>query len=705
MRFRSTAVRIPKADPLTPEPVRSGVSKRSFLLGATTLVAASMAAAPMAHASNNVGPLRPINNLADVDDPTKAGLNINATIFVASIVALEAVTPVVGSAAYLTAAGRSGVFAWNPTNLSAQVTADSLQGIYIAPASDGTGASGAWVRQFVGNSVVPDWWGAIANDNTKAVTNAAAFVAAFKSGYMVFTSKASNYYTQQIVPPANSAGIVGGATLTAAGTITEAIIRGSTPLTNFVIEGMTFIMDTTVYTFQLAIYLTTPTNATIVNNVTTSGIILRNGSTNCKIIGNDISGFTGDGIQVDTGTTDGLWIERNKLHDGRSGSQAQIAFTVGSTYTNAFIRDNECLGKVSSYSIQLPGTITGLEVCNNSVEQSISVPQAVTRFVISGNIVNGTSSSFGILCGGSHGVISDNLTYETVLEGIAAGAGIGVDVHDNVMEWVIGAGSVGTDLGFSCEGTAGNPTQLLNFHHNTIINAAKAGIAIPGDVGRSNFSDNTIIDCGRLGGISGSGIYDYQDSGGGNNTNNTICRNRINNVNASYTTVGIYLAANTVGEIVEGNYLSTIATGVTDLGTNNVIRNNDAGNNTPMVSARFGSVAATTVITGYSKDTDAGGDFNATTGVFTVPSGFGGYYRLGVTVQANGAAATQAVFRKNSVPGNYSAVTVATTNSQAHTDGILRLAVGDVIDAQIIAGTSSAGTSTQSITIEFLGYG
>lgn len=43
--------------------------------------------------------------------------------------------------------GRNGTFVWNPGNFSVGVAADPAEAIYVPPASDPTGASGAWVRQ------------------------------------------------------------------------------------------------------------------------------------------------------------------------------------------------------------------------------------------------------------------------------------------------------------------------------------------------------------------------------------------------------------------------------------------------------------------------------------------------------------------------------------------------------------------------------
>jgi len=54
--------------------------------------------------------------------------------------------------------GREGSFKWSGQNLSAKISADLSQGLYVAPSFDLTGASGAWVRIYNGPAIVT-WWG------------------------------------------------------------------------------------------------------------------------------------------------------------------------------------------------------------------------------------------------------------------------------------------------------------------------------------------------------------------------------------------------------------------------------------------------------------------------------------------------------------------------------------------------------------------
>jgi hypothetical protein len=73
--------------------------------------------------------------------------------------------------------GGGGTFYWDASDLSAEVAADTQSGIYVAPNSDSTGASGAWVRQYSG-AVNVRWFGADGDgttDDTAAIRAAFAF--------------------------------------------------------------------------------------------------------------------------------------------------------------------------------------------------------------------------------------------------------------------------------------------------------------------------------------------------------------------------------------------------------------------------------------------------------------------------------------------------------------------------------------------------
>ena len=80
------------------------------------------------------------------------------------------------STAVLRERGREGLFVWTAADLSALVAADPAQGIYVASATDPTGASGAWVRKFTG-PVNPEWFGVVqgSSNGVNGAANSSAF--------------------------------------------------------------------------------------------------------------------------------------------------------------------------------------------------------------------------------------------------------------------------------------------------------------------------------------------------------------------------------------------------------------------------------------------------------------------------------------------------------------------------------------------------
>jgi hypothetical protein len=90
---------------------------------------------------------------------------------VATTTAMAALTATVGDLVYLTATGAEGMFKFTSGNLSANVSADSAKGIYVAPASASSGASGAWVR-VINDIINPQWFGVLPS-NSAAVNNSA----------------------------------------------------------------------------------------------------------------------------------------------------------------------------------------------------------------------------------------------------------------------------------------------------------------------------------------------------------------------------------------------------------------------------------------------------------------------------------------------------------------------------------------------------
>lgn len=88
-----------------------------------------------------------------------AAIAANGTVPVATRTAMAALDTATKKGALLYGeGGRNGVFPFNSSNLATQIISDPNQGVYVPPASDTSGASGAFVRQYIG-ALSPEWFG------------------------------------------------------------------------------------------------------------------------------------------------------------------------------------------------------------------------------------------------------------------------------------------------------------------------------------------------------------------------------------------------------------------------------------------------------------------------------------------------------------------------------------------------------------------
>lgn len=87
---------------------------------------------------------------------------LDATPYVATRTALKAIDTTKETCAILTESGREGIFVWTIGDYSAQITADTLEGVFVK-ANAIAASSGAWVRMLSNNqSLSPLWFGAVA---------------------------------------------------------------------------------------------------------------------------------------------------------------------------------------------------------------------------------------------------------------------------------------------------------------------------------------------------------------------------------------------------------------------------------------------------------------------------------------------------------------------------------------------------------------
>lgn len=113
---------------------------------------------------------------------TQQSINAAKLQKVATRTALKALSGTTHPVIELYEAGREGQFKWDSSDLSAQVTVDTQEGIYIAPTSDATGASGAWVRIHDGVGSVK-WFGAKGDGTTEDKAAFRALSQAIQNGF------------------------------------------------------------------------------------------------------------------------------------------------------------------------------------------------------------------------------------------------------------------------------------------------------------------------------------------------------------------------------------------------------------------------------------------------------------------------------------------------------------------------------------------
>lgn len=119
-----------------------------------------------------------------------------AVTYVSTRTALATYGRVPGRVIWLDEGLRVGFFRWLVGDYSAQVTADPLQGFYVPPSTDTTGASGAWGRIWDGTNGRPEWFGAIVNDPT--ANNVVALEACFALCQTTQMSAADYYIKSRV---------------------------------------------------------------------------------------------------------------------------------------------------------------------------------------------------------------------------------------------------------------------------------------------------------------------------------------------------------------------------------------------------------------------------------------------------------------------------------------------------------------------------
>lgn len=316
--------------------------------------------------------------------------------------ALKALSGTAHATVYLREAGRDGIFKWDSSDLSAKVTIDTAEGIYVAPTSDATGASGAWVR--VTASLNEFMFGATGDGTTD---DAAAVQAMFA-----------------LAP------VVGLPIVSAAGT--------------FVCSGITVSSDTHLRANGLTIYKQTSDTDTKMLNI--------GGNTNISIKDLELDGNSKATLPIAGGAGNkSIEVSGCIVHDTTATSGALILIGIStdvSAQTDIRIIGNYCYnsttGGIAAYGNQvvidgnnvrnttgagISYVTDGITITGNTVDGvtgTVGLADCITGydegntdFVISSNVCKNGNNN-GIHVGGNRGVISNNSIYNPSQRGITA---------------------------------------------------------------------------------------------------------------------------------------------------------------------------------------------------------------------------------------------------------------------------------------------
>lgn len=113
--------------------------------------------------------------------------HLSVPTFVASVTALKALDTTKDTFAILTASGRAGLFIWHAGDYSAEITADTQNGIYIK-ADAIASTEGAWIRDNVAGEIAPEWFGAVGDGMYLRDASMTASDATLNSASAAFTA-------------------------------------------------------------------------------------------------------------------------------------------------------------------------------------------------------------------------------------------------------------------------------------------------------------------------------------------------------------------------------------------------------------------------------------------------------------------------------------------------------------------------------------
>ncbi len=415
--------------------------------------------------------------------------------------------------------GGGGILRWDSSDLSTEVTADTLSGIYVAPSADTTGASGAWVRQHDG-TINALWFGAVGDGITEDADALQAWLTAAE-GKIAYLPPGQYKVVDGITTDADDTHIRGyGAEIlyTATETYYHCIrMQGS----NISIHGVTIscdsglVRDDTGFAISLGLDTTKSYNATVrdcrFNDIASASVWVTNVD-HVKLENNYVYRSKADGLHC----SDGCYyptIKNNFVYYPGDDAIAIVNDVAGVPYVGSFlISGNVVLGGTyvaphGSHGVSLVGAMRGI-VSNNFIQGTLSPGIGLWKWT------GPTQESEDISITGNRLV---NCATEVGLGDLGVGIDIGyaasVSITDNVitnMQYDAGAdtgcilvadgaavsirsNNLYDNSTYGVRATAGNTLSIVGnaFGFSTITPIQVDGTAVNCSVVGNTFNDNT----------------------------------------------------------------------------------------------------------------------------------------------------------------------------------------------------------------------
>jgi hypothetical protein len=479
--------------------------------------------------------------------------------------------------------GGHGVFRWDSANLSTKVTTDPLNGVYVPPNSDTTGASGAWVRQY-DDVINVKWFGAKGDGVTDDTATFKAVEAAIPSaGGTIFIpdgifllNKATQ--SEQFAITKSNVTLSGNGNGSVLKHTATGVVTGNNAVVMIrPISGD--IYNTTIKNLRI-VGPTTNTGAAIFGDSRVLGILIHDGVSDNGIYDTLIDNVIIEGMEtacfgITAGPTKRVW--RTKIINSTAKNSRQDGFNdfSGGVFdviiSNCFAFDLDGFGMEisSSGAIITDNIIKRTGQSGIGMEYSVSLGAAY-RTVISNNLITdiGTAAypnSDGISLGQSGSPYNTDVMNNSIYR--VGGHGITVNLTPRDINI---AGNTIVDVGKNNINKVGITTGAagtnLNIHDNVIRNVDTAnyhlnyGIALAGTASATNrIRDNE---------VTGASITPVAVSYPTRSTRQFIKYPGVGNIGGGEDNLVTHtIAANTI--LTDGQHIKITAWGETAANSNN----------------------------------------------------------------------------------------------------------------------------------------